>query len=152
MMSPFRCYNLLVKLSVYNVSPRQWHAGFLHTQRRGGGHSIRHAASFFLFLSPWSSFPPPANTIKGVVIVAVPTHDECGAHREDRRSARHSSSPSVPWVSGPSETRVLHSTEVTGHNGGSQDPLFLKGQLSGAGALWVILAAVAHTKDNWEFF
>lgn len=149
---------------------------FLHTQRRGGGHSICPSQTiipdctslclsapflilhpFFSSRLPWSSFPPPASTIKGVAIVAVPIHDECGAHRKDRCSARHSSSLNIPWVSGkdsavPSETHVLHGTEVTGHNGGSQDLLFLKVQLSEAVALWVILAAVAHTKTNREFF
>lgn len=46
------------------------------------------------------------------------------------------------------QRHVLHGTEVTGQNRGSQDPLFLKGQLSGAVALWVILSAVGHTQAN----
>lgn len=41
---------------------------------------------------------------------------------------------------------------MTEHDRGSQDPLVLKGQLSGAVLLRVILAAVAPTKANREFF
>lgn len=52
----------------------------------------------------------------------------------------------------PQMSRVLHGTEVTEHDRGSQDPLVLKGQLSGAVLLRVILAAVAPTKANREFF